>query len=88
MRQLFSFLGFLGEPIEGSIGVVFFAENGKISYRYITSWMEKFSDKNVAKCLLEWVSASHRHMSLTTVKVLMTEVDFELEDIKRNKYMF
>ncbi|KAI3696610.1 hypothetical protein L6452_29029 [Arctium lappa] len=64
----------------------FFAENGKISCRHITSWMGKFNNRNVAKCAARMGQCFSS--TYATVEVPRTEVDLNLKDIKRNGYVF
>ncbi|XP_071690797.1 RNA-dependent RNA polymerase 6-like [Rutidosis leptorrhynchoides] len=64
----------------------FFAENSKITCQAIKQWMGKFSDRNIAKCAARMGQCFSS--TYATVDVPAPEVNFKLEDIKRNNYVF
>ncbi|KAG0489161.1 hypothetical protein HPP92_007972 [Vanilla planifolia] len=85
VRRRYSFLAFSSNQLRDK-SAWFFADDGKTTSASIRKWMGKFHNKNAAKCAARMglcFSSTH-----ATVKTLLGEVNFEMEDIVRNDHVF
>lgn len=83
--QKYSFLAFSSNQLRDR-SAWFFAEDSKITCNSIISWMGKFLNRNVAKCAARMGQCFSS--TYATVEVPLTDVNFDLEDIERNDYVF
>ncbi|CAN8278417.1 unnamed protein product [Cochlearia groenlandica] len=81
----YSFLAFSSNQLRDR-SAWFFAEDGKTNVSDIKKWMGKFLNRNVAKCAARMGQCFSS--TYATVNLMADEVDTELEDIKRNGYVF
>ncbi|KAK8513559.1 hypothetical protein V6N12_052737 [Hibiscus sabdariffa] len=81
----YSFLAFSANQLRDQ-SAWFFAEDGKINVLQITTWMGKFTNRNIAKCAARMGQCFSS--TYATVEVPSTQVNMHLPDIKRNGYDF
>ncbi|EXB88201.1 RNA-dependent RNA polymerase 6 [Morus notabilis] len=83
--QRYSFLAFSSNQLRDR-SAWFFAEDGKITVNGIKKWMGRFNNRNIAKCAARMGQCFSS--TYATVEVPLTEVNFDLEEIERNTYVF
>ncbi|CAH9086896.1 unnamed protein product [Cuscuta europaea] len=81
----YSFLAFSTNQLRDR-SAWFFANGEGVCELDIRNWMGKFKDKNVAKCAARMGLCFSS--TYATFEVLPKEVDWELEEVKRNEYIF
>ncbi|KAM1200837.1 hypothetical protein ACFX2I_017061 [Malus domestica] len=81
----YSFLAFSSNQLKDR-SAWFFAEDMNIAILDIKKWMGKFANKNIAKCAARMGLCFSS--TYATVDVPLSEVNFDLPDIKRNEYDF
>ncbi|XVE53622.1 hypothetical protein DITRI_Ditri03aG0017400 [Diplodiscus trichospermus] len=81
----YSFLAFSANQLRDR-SAWFFAEDGNIKVLQIIAWMGKFTNRNIAKCAARMGQCFSS--TYATVDIPSTEVNPDLSDIERNRYVF